>query len=249
MRLTLLGSGDAAGMPRYGCQCQRCAWIRANLEHRRRTSCAMLETGAGRYLIDAGLMDIAERFPSPDLKGILLTHFHADHVQGLFHLRWGCGSRIPVYCPPDSRGCDDLYKHPGILEFNVIKKYKPFELEAITVTPLPLIHSRPTFGYLFDYRGTRLAYLLDTRQLPPRVIHLLRDIRPNIMIIDTTAAPGAENRNHNSLDDSIQLHRQIRPDTTVLTHIGHDLDVWLHTEDHDLPTNVVAGFDGMRFDF
>ncbi len=40
-----------------------------------------------------------------------------DHVQGLFPLRWGVGDKIPVYGPPDEQGCDDLFKHPGLLDF------------------------------------------------------------------------------------------------------------------------------------
>jgi phosphoribosyl 1,2-cyclic phosphate phosphodiesterase len=35
----------------------------------------------------------------------LLTHYHLDHVQGLFPLRWGVGAPIPVYGPPDDAGC------------------------------------------------------------------------------------------------------------------------------------------------
>ncbi len=57
---------------------------------------------------------------------MLLTHYHPDHVQGLFHLRWGCGESIPVYGPKDPQGCADLYRHPGVLDFQVpLKPFKP----------------------------------------------------------------------------------------------------------------------------
>ncbi|MEX0633936.1 hypothetical protein M8494_25840 [Serratia ureilytica] len=46
-----------------------------------------------------------------------------DHVQGLFPLRWGCGNSILVYGPPDEQGCDDLFKHPGILGFS--RRWRP----------------------------------------------------------------------------------------------------------------------------
>ena len=76
MRLKLLGTGDAAGMPLYGCDCNRCTFVRSNPEYNRRSASALLEVDNKRYLIDAGLMDIAERFPAPELDSILLTHFH-----------------------------------------------------------------------------------------------------------------------------------------------------------------------------
>ena len=84
----------------------------------------------------------------------LQTHYHADHAQGLLHLRWGQGLVIPVHGPDDPEGLADLYKHPGILDFS-----QPFmalerrQLGELKVTALPLTHSRPTFGYLFEGKG------------------------------------------------------------------------------------------------
>ena len=248
MRLTLLGTGDAGGMPRYGCQCARCMLIRQQPELRRRSTCALLEWHDQRYLIDAGIMDIAERFPAPSLSGVLLTHFHADHVQGLFHLRWGCDTRIRVFCPPDSHGCDDLFKHPGILDFSPLKKFVPVQLDGLTITPLPMIHSKPTFGYLFEHNKKRIAYLTDTRDLPPAVTERLTRQSLDAMIIDTTTPPQVENRNHNNLDDTLRLHDQIQPGRTLLTHIGHDMDVWLSNVEHPLPDNVLAGYDGLTLE-
>ena len=63
----------------------------------------MLETDQTRLLIDAGLsgrqirLRLAKMGRSPEtLDGILLTHEHTDHTQGLKAL---CGKlEIPVYC-------------------------------------------------------------------------------------------------------------------------------------------------------
>ena len=117
MKLTLLGTGNAAGMPVYGCECQRCTLARVDRSQQRSACSALLEVGEHRYLIDAGQLHLCERFPHGTLQGIFLTHFHPDHVQGLFELRWGVNITLPVYCPPDPQGCADLYKHPGILDF------------------------------------------------------------------------------------------------------------------------------------
>jgi phosphoribosyl 1,2-cyclic phosphate phosphodiesterase len=246
IRLTLLGTGDAGGMPRYGCDCARCQHIRAHPEHKRRTASALLEFDDQRYLIDAGLMDIAERFPAGSLNSILLTHFHADHVQGLFHLRWGTGHKIPVHCPKDSSGCGDLFKHPGILDFQALQKYEAFYLGDLKVTPLPLIHSKPTLGYLFEYQEQRIAYLVDTKGLPPKVEALLSNKELDALIIDTSSPPNIDNRNHNNLNETLSIHEAIKPKKTVITHIGHDLDLWLNANADQLPETIDAGYDGYR---
>ena len=244
MRLSLLGSGDAAGMPLYGCDCTRCARARAHRAARRGPCCALLEFEHQRYMIDAGMMDIAERFPAPQLDGFFVTHFHADHVQGLLHLRWGKGKTLPVYCPPDSNGCADLFKHPGILDFRSQRKFESFYLGELAITPLPLIHSKPTFGYLFEYHEQRIAYLVDTKGLPPKVIELLGNSQLNKLVIDTTAPPGVHNGGHNNLDDTLLLHHQTAPQQTVMTHINHDFDIWLQDNNSQLPDNLGAGYDG-----
>lgn len=244
MRLTLLGTGNAAGMPVYGCECERCIHARVQKDLHRSPCSALLEVGERRYLIDAGQMRLAEKYPPGTLDGIFITHFHPDHVQGLFHLRWGKGIDIPVYCPPDTHGCADLYKHSGILGFLPQQKFVSFMLEDLTITPVPLIHSKLTFGYVFEYQGDCLAYLTDTKGLPPNTQQWLATRKIDQMIIDTSFPPGVDKNGHNNLDQTIELHQAIGAQRTVLTHIGHDLDLWLANNQTSLPESVIAGADG-----
>jgi phosphoribosyl 1,2-cyclic phosphate phosphodiesterase len=242
MRLTLLGTGNAAGMPWYGCDCERCTAIRKMPEQRRGPASALLELGNKKYLIDAGILDIADRFPDDGLSGIFLTHFHPDHIQGLFHLRWGKGRRVPVYCPPDSHGCADLFKHPGMLDFQAQKKFTSIQLEALRVTFLPLIHSKVTFGFVFEHQDQTVAYLTDTKGLPPKTLAWLAKVNLDLMVIDTSYPPGVEGLGHNNLDETLTLQAILKPARTVLTHIGHDFDVWL--SQNTLPNTVMAAVDG-----
>lgn len=244
MRLTLLGTGNAAGMPLYGCNCIRCTTVRENPEQGRGPASALLEVGKNKYLIDAGLMNIAEDYPGGSLDAVFLTHFHVDHVQGLFHLRWGIDCKLPVYCPPDSTGCADLFKHPGILDFQQQKKFESFELDGLKLTPLPLLHSKVTFGYVFEYQNQSIAYLTDTKGLPPKTFSWLEKKPPDLLVIDTSYPPGVEAAGHNNLAETLAIHEQLKPARTVLTHINHDLDTWLNQDGHYLPESVMAGQDG-----
>lgn len=243
MQLTLLGTGNAAGMPLYGCQCAYCEKVQQDPTLRRESCSALLEVNGKRYLIDAGLVNLDQRFPPGSIDGIFITHFHPDHVQGLFHLRWGINQCIPVYCPPDSEGCADLYKHSGILDFQPQKKFQPFELNGIQVIPLPLIHSKVTFGYLFEQQQTRVAYLTDTKGLPSKTQDILAGNKLDLLVIDCTFVPGSEKQGHNNLDDVLEIVKAIKPNATVLTHIGHDLDIWLRENHQQLPEGIYIGSD------
>ena len=246
MRIKLLGTGNAAGMPLYGCKCRLCVLASTSTKLGRGPASAFLEIDGKKYLIDAGMMGLATNYPSGSLNGIFLTHFHPDHVQGLFHIRWGIGNKIPVFCPPDSVGCADLYKHPGILEFQTKKKFDPFELDNLRVTPLPLIHSKVTFGYVFEYKNKRVAYLTDTKGLPPKTLQWLVQHPLDVLVIDTSYPPGVEDSGHNNLNETLEIHRLLNVKKTVLTHIGHDLDVWLDDYGNMLPKSVVVAHDGLE---
>lgn len=122
-------------------------------------------------------------------------------MQGLFHLRWGSGEAIPIYGPKDPHGCADLYRNPGVLDFRPgLKPFRPLLLKGLTVTPVPLNHSKPTLGYCLDGGGQRLAYLTDTLRLPAETERFLRDWRPDVVVLDAThPAAHAAPRNHNNL--------------------------------------------------
>jgi len=252
MRLTLLGSGDTRQVPVYGCACAACARARENPALRRLPCCAQLVDEAQCWLIDAGLTDLCERFPPGRLSGILLTHYHADHAQGLLQLRWGEGARIPVYGPADPQGFADLYKHPGLLDFRpALAAFERWRLGGLEVTPLPLRHSKPTFGYLFENAEGRgasngIAYLTDTAGLPGETLDHLRRSGPDTLVIDCSLPPqSSPARNHNDIAEALRCIDVIAPRRAVLTHIGHDLDRWLMENPRALPDGVSAARDNM----
>lgn len=248
MRLTLLGTGDARQVPVYGCECAACRAAHADKRLRRRPCCALVELGEQRWLIDSGLPDLTERFPPRSLSGILQTHYHADHAQGLLHLRWGQGLVIPVHGPVDAEGLSDLYKHPGILDFS--QPFMPFEsrsLGELQVTALPLLHSKPTLGYLLEGGGRRIAYLTDTVGLPHDTQSFLQREALDMLVLDCSMPPQPQTpRNHNDLNLALQIIEALEPDQAVLTHVGHTLDAWLMEHAHELPEHVRVARDAMQ---
>lgn len=247
MHLTLLGTGDARQVPVYGCDCPACAAARSDQRLRRLPCSALIECADQRWLIDTGLTDLTERFPPRSFTGILQTHYHADHAQGLLHLRWGQGWVIPVHGPVDPEGFSDLYKHPGILDFSwPFAAFETRQFGALSVTAVPLMHSKPTLGYLLEGEGRRIAYLTDTVGLPESTRDFLQRQTLDVLVLDCSMPPQAQTpRNHNDLNLALVCIADLQPHQAVLTHIGHTLDAWLLDKAHQLPARVIVAHDGM----
>lgn len=245
MKLTFLGTGGAQQVPVFGCDCAAC--LLAHQEPaRRRTPCsALIHCDGETLLLDAGQLHLEQRFRPGELNHILLTHYHMDHVQGLFPLRWGIGTPIPVWGPPDAAGCDDLLKHPGLLAFQPpLQAFQPVQLGPLSVTPLPLNHSKPTFGYLLAWQQQRIAWLCDTVGLPDATRDFLRHQPLDHLVLDCSHAPQpAPPRNHNDITLALVILQDLRPRQGWLCHLSHEVDCWL--QQHALPDGVAAAWDGL----
>lgn len=244
MKFQFLGTGNASQVPCYGCECPACVRAKTLTNFRRGPCSAKIETASGTLLIDAGNPNLTERFPAGSIHSILLTHYHMDHVQGLFSLRWGKNQSINVFGPDDSKGCDDLFKHPGILDFQTpVMAFREFIIDDLRITPVPLVHSKPTVGYLFCDSYQSIAYLTDTLGLPVATENFLIEKRPDVVIIDCSYPPTDSPRNHNSLTQALAIIERINPYSAYLTHIGHNLDAYFMREDVQLPSNVFIAKD------
>lgn len=248
MKLTFLGTGAAGGVPLWGCECVVCARARIDASFIRRPNCALIEAGDIRLLLDAGVMDAADRFPPGGLSAILITHFHPDHVQGLFHWRWGVGE-LDVFAPHDSEGCADLYKYPGPLKFRHVHKFAGFSVGDVLVTPVPLVHSKPTLGYCIEFDGKRVAYMTDCGALPATTASFLAEWQPHAIFLDCTYPPAwPGKRNHFDLSEALAISQGYPASRMVLMHISHHFDAWLVSHPDVLPEQVVVASDSDIFE-
>ncbi|EFZ3130292.1 hypothetical protein A8H80_000855 [Shigella sonnei] len=87
LTLTLTGTGGAQGVPAWGCECAACDRARRSPQYRRQPCSGVVKFNEAITLIDAGLHDLTDRWSPGSFQQFLLTHYHMDHVQGLFPLR------------------------------------------------------------------------------------------------------------------------------------------------------------------
>ena len=121
----------------------------------------LVDTGISKKRIEEGLC--ALRLNGEELHGILITHEHSDHIQGLgvFSRRYG----VPIYA---TRGtiqgimeCKTLGMLPDEL-FHEIEADVPFTLGDVTVSPFSISHDakEPT-GYRIDCADKSVAIATD----------------------------------------------------------------------------------------
>ena len=141
VRLTILGSGSAG-------------------------NCAYVETEETRVLIDAGfsLRQIRLRLASigrtpENLTGILVTHEHSDHVQGLTALSGKL--HIPVYLNRPTQEAVEYRSHTQ-LQSRLFTTGSGFEIGDISVESFIIPHdAQEPVGYLIQTPGGNLGVLTD----------------------------------------------------------------------------------------
>ena len=102
-----------------------------------------------------------------NIKAILITHDHIDHVLGLESLTKTCP--IPIYAHSDClKGLQEgkATKHVDPMLFKEIEPMETYEIHGIRIQPFPVMHDgRGAMGYHFDYEGHTLTIATDVGML------------------------------------------------------------------------------------
>ena len=245
MQLTILGSGDAAGIPRPDCTDPNCACARARLGTgpRRANTCALIEAGAARIAIDTGC-------GQQDCTALLLTHYHSDHAdrRAEFPVRaWGPADGVGR----GNCGHGDSERFPKPERVRRVKPFATVRIGAALCTALPLNHPVPVNGWVIEAEGRRLAWLTDSYGIPASSLAWLAAHPCDVLCLDTTFAPGvarAPLKGHGEVGTSLAAIAASGAAKALLIHIGHGLQNWLDAGgEFQLPTHVSVAEDGVTF--
>lgn len=142
-------------------------------------NCAYIETEHARLLIDAGLSgrQIRNRLLSigrtvENLTGILITHEHSDHVQGLVAL--GSKINVPIFCNRLTKEAIELQLQIK-LDFHLFSTGATFETGDVAIDTFSIPHDAyDPVGFMLRAPGGNVGFLTDLGHATKLVIQRVR---------------------------------------------------------------------------
>lgn len=151
-------------------------------------NCAYLEAGETRILIDAGFSarQIRERLATigraPEgLSGILVTHEHGDHIQGLGTL---CAKlEIPIYANRFTREAIEKDFPKTKFQFRTFQTGADFALGEVHVQTFSVPHdAMDPVGFLLETSGGNLGFLTDLGHVTKLIMERVR--RSHVLVLE-----------------------------------------------------------------
>ena len=246
MRITLLGTGDAVGTPKIGCNCAACADAHAGGKSQRLRFSILVESDQGKILIDTS-PDLRQQFLKQRLSGVdgvIWTHGHYDHYSG-FGEFYRVQNRVDVYGIPETLDYIDQFVSFLKPKYHYVKLYEPFELIGLQFTLFKVNHPPvevPT-GVIIREGNTKVVVTGDTNsEIPEISMELMKD--PDLLIADGIVPPHIHIKKHMNSEEAMTLAGKLNAKEVVLTHLSH-LFRPHHIESMFLP----LGYDGQVFEF
>lgn len=262
LRLTILGCGSSAGVPRVGVGWGACD--PANPKNRRRRCSILVErTAADRpstsVLVDTG-PDLRDQLIGADVKhldAVLYTHEHADHIHGIDDLRplaIVMHRRIPVYADRMTAELLQMrfgycFKTPAGSSYPPILEMRRLIPGVATPLagpggPLEAIPFRMVHGDIdaLGFRFGTVAYAPDVSQMPEESLPYLQGL--DVLIID--ALRYTPHPTHFSVAEALDLIEKVGPKRAILTNLHTDLDY--EALRSELPPHIEPAYDGLTID-
>ncbi|MBO4248306.1 MBL fold metallo-hydrolase [Halomicrobium sp. IBSBa] len=170
MDVTLLGTGDAAGVPPLTLSLDDC-----NAGARRRRSGLLVETDDQTVLFDAG-PDLPEQVRETgidQLDAVFLTHWHHDHAGGIEELGI-VSSAFDFGIYLTETAADHLRTErphlTGSFEEQTLEHGRTVHVGDLEIVPFPVAHGRPTFdtlGFTVRHGDSTAVYAPDIERFCP----------------------------------------------------------------------------------
>ena len=145
MRLCSIASGSSGN----------CIYVGSETAH------VLVDVGISGRRMEKGLKEL--ELTGNDIDGILITHEHADHIQGLGVVARKYG--IPIYATAGTieaiKGCGSLGNIDHGL-YHEVKEDRKFVIKDLTINPMRISHDAAhPVGYRIAYGSKRVAVCTD----------------------------------------------------------------------------------------
>ena len=187
------------------------------------------------------------------LDAVLFTHPHKDHLAGLDDVKaFNFLSRKPMNIYADSLTEEALRRdfhyafsdtrYPGVPELvlNTITQ-EPFVIGDIPVTPVLVWHLKmPVLGFRFG----RFTYITDANRIDETEKEKIKG--SEVLVLN--ALRKKKHISHFTLDEAIEMVKQLKVPTAYFTHISHQLGRHAVIE-AELPAGIHLAYDGLTIEF
>jgi phosphoribosyl 1,2-cyclic phosphate phosphodiesterase len=260
-RLTILGCGSSAGVPRVAGGWGVCD--PSNPKNRRGRCSVLIEQfaagGVTRVLVDTS-PDLREQLIAADiahLDAVVFTHAHADHTHGIDDVRpivQESGVLLDAWMDePTSEVVRPAFRYmferlegsvyPELLRERRMTPGVDVVIDGaggpVALTPFRVDHGEmPTLGFRFG----ATAYTPDLIRVPAESLSALEGL--DLWVID--ALRYRPHLTHFSVDDALEWIARMRPRRAVLTNLSSEIDY--DTLCRETPGDIDPAWDGMGID-
>jgi phosphoribosyl 1,2-cyclic phosphate phosphodiesterase len=252
MNITILGTGTSSGVPVLTCQCDVCK--STNPKDSRLRVSVLIQTDGLDIVIDSG-PDFRQQILKTNLKkldALLFTHEHKDHTAGLDDVRpfnYIAGKKyLNIYARETVLNqlkrefhyafLEQSYPGVPLLNTNLIEN-KPFSIQGLEIIPIEVLHHKlPVFGF----RIKDFCYITDVNYISEKELEKAKGAK--ILVLD--ALHRTPHISHFTLEQAIEVAKEIGAEKTYFTHISHHMG--LHDSvNKELPAGMELAYDGLNF--
>jgi phosphoribosyl 1,2-cyclic phosphate phosphodiesterase len=232
-----------------GCDCEVCT--STNKKDNRLRSSILVQSAATALVVDTGpdFRYQMLRTKTKHLDAVLFTHPHKDHLAGLDDIKaFNFFTKKPMQLYANSLTEEALrrdfyyafaeFKYQGVpeIELNQID-LAPFVVGDIPVTPILVWHLKmPVYGYQFG----KFTYITDANKIEDSEKEKIKG--SEVLVLN--ALRKQKHIAHFTLDEAIDMAKELQVPDTYFTHISHQLG--LHDViQKEVPAGIHLSYDGL----
>lgn len=228
LTITFLGTGTSSGVPMIACSCEVCASVHS--KDKRLRSSILVQSDTTTIVVDT-TPDFRTQMLSAKLKSldaVLFTHPHKDHIAGLDDVKaFNYFHQQPMKVYANELTQKALrhefsyifaeHKYPGVPDITLHDiEQQTFMIGDIPVTPILVWHLKmPVLGFRFG----DFTYITDANRIEDSEKEKIKGSK----ILVLNALRKEKHISHFTLQEAIDLSKELEVPKTYFTHISHQL--------------------------